>query len=383
MRTSSQTSSTLDLRSLRGSVGLARAHVLDLQQASPSLHEVPVQEVREPSVQEGRVLRSRMLYVLSIALFVGTSWHMLPSLAYSLAYFTDTEAAPARMDTGILDLKVIDPHDTQIGCGGSADVVLPVEVEAHGFGSMVAASTTALTGNDAFCAGLDLEVHYVSATNTRTIYSGHPSMFTAEGIGTGTLRFNASLPGTLSLTDSVTCTMQLGFDAWLAPYLQVESGFSDHEDTQVTFSVIPGSCPGDCSAPGPCSGCGGNTTIVTHNTNVATVTNAIVVTANTGGNSANGGTGSSTGGTIVTGNTSSNVVITNIVNSNTTTVTTGGGCGCGTGCPCESGAPVSSDPAVQHSLVIPQTPAPGIRSAQEILTQVQNQLKQQSSSRRR
>ena len=72
--------------------------------------------------------------------------------------------------------------------------------------------------------------------------------------------------------------------------------------------------------------------------NKATVTNNINATADTGNNTANGNTGKST---IVTGNASSNVVITNNINTNTGNVQTG----CCSPTPLPTNAPtVTPDP---------------------------------------
>jgi hypothetical protein len=196
-------------------------------------------------------------------------------------------------------------------------------------------------------------VQYEGADGKETVYSGPVHTFSVIDMGTGTLRFIASLPE-LALDDAATCTMHLGFEA-----RQGEVGFVDYETTAVTFALEPGSCA-DCPPP-PCSGCAGDVTVITENTNHATVTNTVVVSASTGGNSSTGGNGGAgasggdggaggAGGSITTGNATASVVVTNTVNVNTTTVTLPGGCSCGTGCTCmQSSSAASTTPTIPPS----------------------------------
>jgi uncharacterized membrane protein YgcG len=334
----------LDLRTAR-SQGEMRAEV----QKNVLVERAPyVCEEREPS--RLHAVRAPLARVCAILLVVGLSSQVLPSFARSLAYFTDTEGSPAHMSTGVLDLTVTDPLDTVIGCGDMADLEVPVYATTSGFFARVSASTTHLTGNADFCQALDLSVRYTGTSSAETVYTGSLEGFRAPSIGTGTLRFIAELPSGLVFSDTTSCTMHLGFKAWLAPNEESDSGFSDQESTQVTFVVEPGSCV-DCPPP-PCSGCaGGNTTVITNTTNIGTVTNTVSVTASTGGNTSTGGNGGNGGsggtggaggaggasGGVVTGDASAQMNITNTVNTNTTTIDLSGGCACGTSCPCGQG----------------------------------------------
>lgn len=318
--------------------------ILDLRHKAVKIQSSEVKAVCDMAVPQSTPVPSTPLFsvfapvvrMVSIVLCLFVSYYALPLFSRSLAYFSDTEAGPAHLTTGLLDLGVTDPSDTVIGCGDMSDLEVPVYATTTGFMAMVAASTTALTGDQALCSALTIDVQYQGTTTTH-VYSGNLPQFHTPTIGTGTLRFIASLPSGLVLDDAVSCTMHVGLQAWLAPYTQEESGFNDTEETQITFTVEPGTCT-ECPPP-PCTACG-DTTVITTTTNTATVTNNVVVSANTGGNSANGGSGHAggAGGTITTGNATVVASSTTIVNSNTTTVTTNT-CPCTDGCACDDTPP--------------------------------------------
>ncbi len=284
--------------------------------------------------------------VAGIVCSVALLWVYLPSVAASLAYFTDTEGAPAELRTGLLELSVTDPGVAAVGCGGMADLPVPVAVETSGAPAVVRASTTAVSGDAALCDALSLDVELGSSSEL--VYSGPLAGFFLPAHAPADLRFIAELPASAApLPDSASCTMHLTFDAWSASLSTTSpEGFSDHDTTDVTFSVVPGTCT---SCTPPCGGNCGDVTVNVENTNEATLTNEVVVTSSTGGNSANGGAGGDggggeggggAGGTIETGHASSSATITNIVNTTVTNVSTG--CTCGDTASCGCGATMAA-----------------------------------------
>lgn len=287
----------------------------------------------------------RLLALLTI---VVNGWMVMPTLAKTLSYFTDTEGAPANMmSTQTLDLIATTTvaSSTPLSCGSfeTFDVsVFTAEGSAKANYSVV---TEKISGNDVLCDNLLL----TAWIDDEEVYTEDPllSFFYDDAHAPSDWKFKVKLP-LMALDEGIPagaeCNVDLVFNAYCP--MNAPGGYTDVERIPLHIVKV-GECTGEAPCE-PCTGGGcGDVNVVVENTNNATVTNIASSTANTGGNSANGGNGGNggagggnggnggAGGTIITGNASSSVSITNVVNTNNTSVTTScSGCcnNCGSGC---------------------------------------------------
>jgi hypothetical protein len=276
---------------------------------------------------------SGVFRLVGIVLIVSGSWTYLPKIALSLAYFTDTEGSSSFMQTGFIDLiATSSPEVTELECGGMKDP--EVYIQTEGNKSVVSASTTGVTGNANLCGALNVDVR----ENGTTLYSGALSGFNSENIEDGTMRFIVSLDTDAGpFPEDAMCTTTIS-------YLAVQKrhggivGFSDMETVDLAFSVDTESCDNGCDEPCNSCGCCGDLFVDITNINNASTTNDLNINVNTGGNTANGGNGGNggtqggtggdggDGGNIQTGSSSASVIIENIINTASTTISQNGCC---------------------------------------------------------
>ncbi len=301
-----KTQEEMRVERLRNKVLSEYHSVKDMENIS-SLREVERSGATKQSKETWSDVISGIFRVASIVLLVAGSWTYLPTIASSLAYFTDTEAGSAMMTSGFIDLIASSsPAVTELECGGMADP--EVYIETDGNPVNVTASTTGITGNVGLCNAMDLDVRLLG----ETVYSGPLNGFHAEDIEDGTMRFIVSLPDDAGpFPENAECVMNIKYTAVQKRH-GGGVGFSDEENIDLAFSVDAESCDDGCD---PCScDCCGDLDVGVTNDNDGTIINDFDISTNTGGNTA------TSGGTIITGNATSAVSVVNILNVNDTNV---------------------------------------------------------------
>ncbi len=259
---------------------------------------------------------SGVFRVASIAVIVSGSWMYLPSIANSLAYFTDTEGAPSHMTTGFVDLIASSsPEVIELECGGMEDP--EVYIQTEGNEANVSASNIGIVGSANLCNAIELNVRQ----DGETLYTGSLAGFYAENIEDGLMRFIVSLDSEAGpFAENTQCTTSIEYFAVQKRHGE-NAGFSDKEIVELAFSVDEDSCD-ECEEP-PCDPCCcGDLYVDVTNENDGTVINDFGISTDTGGNEADGGDGEpgGDGGEIETGDAESEVEAETELNINETTI---------------------------------------------------------------
>jgi uncharacterized membrane protein YgcG len=297
--------------------------------------------------------RVAALFVIIVSGFVA-----MPVVKATTSYFTDTEASPNHLATGIFDLEVggFTGTSTSLTCGDYMQFDTQV---TSATGSMPIAYETRVEktgGLDALCDSLEL----TAWIDGDEVYQDPILDFTYPLATTDNdWTFKVKLPlDTEGIPAGSMCAVDVVLTA-----VNEGQGYTDEEHIPIVITKI-GSCGTDGPCDPSCEVCG-DVTVIIDNTSSSTVTNTASSSANTGGNSANGGAGGAggsggnggnggAGGTIKTGNASSSVTIINSVNTNTTIVKTGCGNNCCNGSPCNSTS--SAHTTVEQNIAGAHTP---------------------------
>ncbi len=298
-----------------------------------------------PVASPHRVILAGARMVALLGVLFG-NWLVLNAVGSTVSYFNDTEVGAGMFEASFIDLLTISLDDpAPVTCEGMTDAVINVSSDKDGFPVSYQATTTAVTGDAAFCSALTLIGRYTPASGgpTQTVYTGPLQSFQAGPLSEdGALRLLAELPETISgIGETATCTLTIGFEGWLTGLPGILSGgFTDTEEVAVTFTFDSSGCD-NCECSG---GVCGNVDVHVENDNDATVVTDMDISMGTGGNSANGGNGGAggaggnngsaggdggdggAGGNVTSGNTSASISITQTVNSNSTTIEVGGCC---------------------------------------------------------
>lgn len=320
--------STKNVQSWTASLRPARLRERFGGQAKTTYTDLPVDGLKKVA------LTPHLLRVTCMVLVVASAYHYLPYVASSLAYFTDTEGAPANvLAAGLLDIQADGGGAETLACGDtttfSVQTTLTTSRPAnYSVGVENAYGNMALCERLAVDAKLDDVRQYPNGGSDALLGLYVPSV-TTSGLWT----FDVSLPlGAQDIPDGAYCSVDIVFQAWCPLTGSYGDGFSDED--RVTIQVTKEGCNGPDCEPCGTGGCG-DVTVVVENNNSATVVNNISSSANTGGNSASGG------GTVVTGDSTSVVNVVNTVNTNVTTITNSNccsACGCTTAVGCVEGS---------------------------------------------
>lgn len=344
----------LDLRgAATPAVARERARAIDLRQAAVTLHEPRPSQVEEqpkyvqkPVTNIALPVWRPLVRVAVLLLLVGTSGYLLPRVADSLAYFTDTEAAPANMlASSVLDIEAYGGGSETISCGGYASFLVDTTFVTTRGGSYGVTSEF-VDGDAAFCERLSVDAKLDGVRYFAGDLYGDEGLLVENATSSGQWEFLVDLsPLATDIPDGTSCVVDVVYRAWCPMTGSYGDGFSDEE--RVRLTITKDGCDGPYCEPCTGGGCG-DIDVDVVNINSATVNNTVTNTVSTGGGSANGGSGGAggagtnggtggaggNGGTVETGAANATTVITNVVNSNTTTVNASGGCGCDNGCDC-------------------------------------------------
>lgn len=277
---------------------------------------------------------------------------------YTNAYFMDNEGSQSNVLAAVdLDSSLTGSgfHDTVCALGDTVETELFfTNVATYDFTYRF--NVLNLSQNVGFCE----DFQFTIARNGETIFTGSIEALALQPVAlasgaSDTYTLTAELPVTSPKIPDRTCQFDTSFSAYLKP-LHVGEGFSEVETVTHTIN-------------GTAASGGGSVRVVVSNT--ATVTNAVHVSANTGGNSAAGGAGGAggsggaggnggaggTGGSITTGNAVASATVTNEVNTNNVVVTTCGCTACGTPCTTTEETALAEPPAPREvRLVVVSSP---------------------------
>ena len=276
------------------------------------------------------------LRVMALLVIVGAGTVVMPTLARTVSYFSDTEAAPSALSTRTLDLIATTtmPSDIPLSCGDYNQFEVSVFTAEGSSPANYSVVAEKVGGDDILCDHLLL----TAWLEGEEVVHEEPLLgfFYDDVTAPSNWEFKVKLPLQAldeAIPEGATCAVDLVFNAYCP--MTAPGGYTDEERIPIRITKV-----GECTGEEPCEPCtsgncgGGDVTIIIDNDNTATVTNTASTSANTGGNSANGGNGGAggsggasggnggQGGTVTTGNATTSVSFTNVVNTNTTTVTT-------------------------------------------------------------
>jgi hypothetical protein len=215
----------------------ARQHLVDLRTAGANrLAGRGIEKGTEKNKAMPLVL-THVVRVLSIVFVVSSVWYVLPTVAVSLSYFTDTEAAPANsIASALLSIDADGGGTYELASGAS--VRIPIETElVTSRSAQYAIHTTYATGTPELCELVNAELWQGDYRHFPN--GGSPDLLDVEvshATSSGLWNLDVSLPTfASSIPDGTSCSVELVFQAWCTTTGDYGDGFSDEDRVRVTI----------------------------------------------------------------------------------------------------------------------------------------------------